>query len=916
MDDNHRRISELFLAARKQPPEARRGFLERACPDSPEIRSNVENMLERETNPPDFLKTNAMQEGSLAASISTPEQIGPFHIEGVLGEGGMGVVYLAEQQEPVRRKVALKVLRVGLATPKLVARFEAERQLLASFNHPSVAGVHDGGTTEQGLPYLVMEYVDGESITNYCDKNRLTVAQRLELFKQVCSGVQHAHQNAIIHRDLKPTNILIAEIDGTPVPKIIDFGIAKTLSRRPGDSTPTTECGQVVGTPEYMSPEQTWSNGHAVDTRSDVYSLGVVLYELLSGCRPFDSNVAEVGVPEALRQRIRNEDPAPLGRRLAQRKDEARSIAEKRRTEPAGLTAQLRGELEWIVARSLEKEPGRRYGAPSELVADIDRHLNHEAVLAGPPSHLYRLRKVARRHRGSVTAGLTMALLLVGFSTTVAFQNNRVVNERRALEKVTEYLVGMLGSQSATERRLNNLEDYHIVDRARETIGWLDDQPASRARIKHMLGRHYMNLHLYRDARDLLEESHTELAATLGSDHEETLRAQDSLALLYLKNREIDRSYRLRFEVLDRRRKTLGEDHPDTLVSLRWLAKYRFGRGESGEAEAVARALIAGSTRRWGPSHSETLLAESLRAAALIEMGRTDEAESLLVDLQPRMLQVLGERHLETTVTSYNLALAHADRGDRASALEQLRLATERGLHIGQKLEEDPILAAFAGNPEFESISRLYGLNLRNRWPQLEFVASEHRDAGRFVESLEVSLDLFQAKRRVLGKDHINTLIAEYAVIDALAEAGKYTEAEAQGKAFIERLEELMANPPKAFRPREREDAGLHADAQWNLAQEYMRRDAYSLAVPVLESARNTYESDYDPAFVAFADACLFSARGEAKQALDHLEKAAAQGFDIAYWLDGDLALKPLYGHPRFEAAAAEIRKRAAASAP
>ncbi len=910
MDENHQRISELFLAARKQPPPDRRAFLEQACPDSPEIRETVEKMLEREGSPPSFMKTDAMRDGTLAASISVPRQIDSFHIKEVLGEGGMGVVYLAEQQEPVRRRAALKVIRLGLATPKLVARFEAERQLLASLNHPNVAGIFDGGTTEQGLPYLVMEYVDGEPITSYCDRKRLTVPQRLDLFKQVCAGVQHAHQNAIIHRDLKPNNVLVGDVDGNPVPKIIDFGIAKTLNPQPGDATPTTEFGQVIGTPEYMSPEQTYPSGHSVDTRTDVYTLGVMLYELLAGLRPFDASASEVGDHDTLRQRIRTEDPPSMVQRLNARKEEASTSAEKRRTDVSDLTSQLRGELDWIVATALAKEPERRYSSPADLAADLDRHLVDEPVLAGPPSRVYQLKKLARRHRGSVAIGLVLALLLVGFSTTVALQNRRVVKERTALEEVTEYLIGMLGAPTPTEGRLGMHEEYQILDRARETIARLDDQPQLRARMMQMLGRYYVGLGLLRDAETLLVDSHAALRDELGDDDPTTLKALDTVAYLRAEAGEADLSYRLRQEVLERRRENLGEDHPDTLSSRRWLAKHLAGQRNFTEAEIEARKVAAGYARTWGPDHPETLAAQAVWCSQLIELGRLDEAEPALLELREQLARVLGERHYETSVATYNLAVLYAQRGDRSSALRHLARAVENGLHIAQNLTASPELATLAGDLEFEAINRRYALNSTDGWAGLELAVAQHNDAERFEASLASSKELLDARRRVLGANHMTVLWTELGVAEPLTRLNRHEEAEARLRDLVNRLEALMANPLSGFRPKRREDVGLWANTQWELAQTLMRRDAYADAVPLLENARGYYATDYFPAELAFFDACVHSARGERERALQLMEEAVAQGFDSVSWLDYDLALKPLYGNPRFEAAAAKIRKR------
>src|SRR5580658_5714272 len=327
--------------------------------------------------------------------------IGGYHLLQPIGQGGMGEVWLAEQKQPVRRRVALKLIKAGMDTREVVARFESERQALALMNHPAIAKVFDAGSTPQGRPYFVMEYVTGMPITDYCDKHKLTMRQRLELFVLVCEGVQHAHQKAIIHRDLKPSNILIGEVDGKATPKIIDFGVAKATAQRLTVETMFTRAGAILGTPGYMSPEQADSAGVDVDTRTDVYSLGVVLFELLVGARPLDFH--GLAFDEILR-RLREQDAPRPSTKLRTLGGQSGATAQDRGADPPTLARQLRGDLDAIALKALEKDRSRRYGTPSELAADIRRYLNHEAVLAVAPSMAYRGRKFARRYRGALAA--------------------------------------------------------------------------------------------------------------------------------------------------------------------------------------------------------------------------------------------------------------------------------------------------------------------------------------------------------------------------------------------------------------------------------------------------------------------------------------------------------------------------------
>ena len=362
---------------------------------------------------------------TVAGATSAGAVVGPYHLLQLAGEGGMGEVWIAEQKEPVRRRVALKVIRAGMDTREVVARFTAERQALALMDHPAIAKVFDAGSTAEGRPYFVMEYVPGMAITEYCDRHKLTLRERLELFARVCEGVQHAHRKAIIHRDLKPSNILVSEVDGKPMPKIIDFGVAKATAQRLTAGTMLTRLGTVIGTLEYMSPEQADSGGEDIDTRADVYSLGVILYELLVGARPLD--YGKLALADVLR-RLREEDtPRPSTKFRTAAADSA-AIARNRRTEPATLTRQLRGDLDAITLKALEKDRARRYGSPSELAADLQRYLRDEPVSAGPATMMYRARKFVSKHRWWIAAAAVFVAMLVAgvaVSTWEAVRANR-----------------------------------------------------------------------------------------------------------------------------------------------------------------------------------------------------------------------------------------------------------------------------------------------------------------------------------------------------------------------------------------------------------------------------------------------------------------------------------------------------------
>jgi serine/threonine protein kinase len=445
------REEAIFNGAKVLPSSERAGYLAAACGQDVALRERITVLLQSHERAADFLEPcDVTQRGPATMVVTAPsekpgDQIGHYKIREQLGEGGCGVVYVAEQTEPVRRRVALKVIKLGMDTRSVIARFEAERQALAMMDHPNIARVLDAGTTETGRPYFVMELVRGIKLTDYCDQHQLNTAERLDLFIQVCHAVQHAHQKGIIHRDLKPSNILVTLHDGVPVPKVIDFGIAKATEGRLTDLTVYTELHQFIGTPAYMSPEQAEMSGLDIDTRSDIYSLGVLLYELLTGRTPFDpKELLQAGLDE-MRRTIREKEPERPSTRLSTLiAADLTAVAKRHGAEAPRLIHLIRGDLDWIVMKALEKDRTRRFETANALASDLQRFLRNEPVEARPPSSVYRLQKLMRRNKTVFAAGGAVAAALVfGLGLSLYL----FVQERKALHKEKDALIRAVAAE-------------------------------------------------------------------------------------------------------------------------------------------------------------------------------------------------------------------------------------------------------------------------------------------------------------------------------------------------------------------------------------------------------------------------------------------------------------------------------------
>ncbi|MGQ0733863.1 MAG: tetratricopeptide repeat protein [Acidobacteriota bacterium] len=650
---------------------------------------------------------------------------GPYRLLQPLGEGGMGHVWLAEQVQPIHRQVAIKVVKAGMDTAHVVARFEAERQALALMDHPAIARVFDAGSTPEGRPYFAMEYVKGEPITTYCDRHRLTTRERLALFIQVCDGVQHAHQKAIIHRDLKPSNVLVTLQDDRPVPKIIDFGVAKAMTQHLTDRTLHTELGVLVGTPEYMSPEQAEMGGLDVDTRTDVYALGVILYELLTGSLPFDARALRQKGLDEIRRTIREVEPARPSTRITKNGSTSEHVAQNRRTEPARLVGQLRGDLDWITMRALEKDRTRRYATANDLSTDIGRTFRSEPVSAGPPGATYRVGKFVKRHQYGVTAAAALVVVLVVFAAVMAVQAQRIARERdranreaeratieaAAAKQVSDFLAGLFKVSDPSDARGSSVTAREILDKgARDIDQTLRDQPDVQARLQATMGEVYTNLGVYGAAQTLLEQAVATRERRLGDDNLETLTAMNQLANVYWFLGQFDKAEPLYHRVVDGRRRVLGDEHPDTLrakfdlgslyvLQKRWddadylvrstldvqtrvlgdghpdtlaslgsLQSLYYAQGRYAEAEPVALRALQADTRALGPDHPGVLTDMHNLATIYDKLGKQGPAEALYLETIAGERRVLGEHHPRTAVTQYALAAMYATQGRHAEA--------------------------------------------------------------------------------------------------------------------------------------------------------------------------------------------------------------------------------------------------------
>jgi serine/threonine protein kinase/tetratricopeptide (TPR) repeat protein len=873
-----------------QDPQERAAFLDRACAENPGLRRNVESLLSAYTAG-QFLESPAP---ALAVTVVDPITecpgtiIGPYKLLEQIGEGGFGVVFMAEQQQPVRRKVALKVLKPGMDTRQVVARFEAERQALALMDHPHIAHVFDGGETPTGRPYFVMELVKGVPITEFCDQNRLTPRQRLELFLSVCQAVQHAHQKGIIHRDVKPSNVLVVSHDGTPVVKVIDFGVAKALGQELTDKTLFTGFAQMIGTPLYMSPEQAGQSGLDIDTRTDIYALGVLLYELLTGTTPFDKERLRTAGFDEMRRIIREEEPAKPSTRISTLGQAAATVSANRQSDPRRLSQLCRGELDWIVMKALEKDRNRRYESASALAADVQRYLHDEPVQACPPTVAYRLRKFVRRNKGVIAVGLAgisvVLLAIIGLAVNnwmVTHEKEeketalaRAVREKeradqnldkakqnldKAKKAVRAYLEHTAGNPRLRVADLNDLRK----DLLTSAIPFLEEFVRQEGKDRGLREEHawaYYQLALVWGEVGKIEKALASykqaqsLYAGLSADYPAEVVYKVQLAegynnqgVLLLAENRLDETEKALRRARDIRQKLVAAfpKNPAHLSSLGGtLHNLSNLERKRGNLDAVRRLLLqaiehqqaaveaAKNNKKPNATYREFLAnAYGNLSVVLRDLGKWDEAEAAHQQVErvyKDLLATVGApRHRASLAKTYNnLGNLKTSRGKYAEAAEAYREA----LKIAEKLAAD-----FPSVPEYRqglagSYHNLAGVlwNLRT-FPEAERAARQALDLRRQLANAFAIVPVY---RRDLADSHDLLGLV-------LGEQKKWAEEEAEYRKALNLREQLgKAHPATAA-------AGRLGASYINVGVWHLSNRRYQAALEWLNKAVTTLEPEW-----------------------------------------------------------------------
>jgi serine/threonine protein kinase/tetratricopeptide (TPR) repeat protein len=948
------RARDLFVAALRLTPEQWEEYLRRECGDDTALHDRAKALLRAHMDAGSFLDRPAAApvQGEHVVADGPGVAVGPYRLLEVIGEGGMGTVWMAEQTAPVRRLVALKLVKPGLDSRPVLARFEAERQALALMDHPNIAKVHDAGTTDACRPYFVMELVKGVPITAYCDAHRLTPRQRLELFIPVCEAIQHAHQKGIIHRDVKPSNVLVARYDDKPVPKVIDFGVAKAVGSADGvtrltERTLHTGFGAVVGTVEYMSPEQASFNQLDVDTRSDIYSLGVLLYELLTGGPPFGrSDVDTVGLLETLRL-IREQDPPRPSTRLSTA-HRLPALAINRGTEPKRLAAQVRGELDWIVMKALEKDRNRRYATAHDLAQDVRSYLAHEPVAAGPPGRAYRVRKLVQRHRRALIALSAVVVALLAGITVATWQ--AVVAVHAQADAVASATTAKLAKQSAEARadetravldfvqnrilaaarpkgREGGLgRDVSVRRAVEEAVRFVDtsfaSQPLVEARLRMTMGSSFLYLGDAKAATEQFETARDLYTGHLGAGALDTLRSVNQVAVGYSALSRYEDALRLHQETLPLLADQLGPNHPEVLQAMNNLAVSLVDCGKPADAASLHERTLKLRTAVLGPDDADTHRSMHNLAICYAALGQHDDALRLREKVLPLLKASLGVDHPETLMAMSNLANSYdtARRHEDALALHEATLALRTDT-LGpdhpdtlQSMNNLAVTCAYLGRHErarelreqlVRIMSDTLGLEHAETHRSMSNLAWTYCSLRRYQDALDFFEKALAFRRRTLPPDHRDTLLTMWGVATSLVNLGRGAEAvpiidecvnRAAGKPVDRRLIPGVMDLRLRHFKSVNDAAGCRSTAEmWEKLQRTDAAGQYNAAR--YRAATAAVIRATDPSLAGDGQAAA-----EADRAMAWLTRAVAAGYKDVANLTKDKDLDALHGREDFRA--------------
>jgi len=808
------RASEIAAAARALAPEQRAAFLEMQCAGDPDMRRRVQILLAVEGSPglsetidPSTAPGSHSSHTPLVEAPKMPREIGPYKLLEQLGEGGFGTVWLAEQSAPVRRRVAIKIIKPGMDSRAIVARFEQERQALAIMDHPNIAKVLDAGTAPDGRPFFVMEYVAGEAITTYCDKSRLDVKTRLELFTGVCDGVQHAHHKGIIHRDIKPSNVLVTIASGTATIKIIDFGVAKALSHTLTDKTIFTEHGQILGTPEYMSPEQAEMGAMDIDTRTDVYSLGVLLYELLTGALPFEARELRSKGYNEIQRIIREVDPPKPSTKLRSLGAKSAEVAKQRHMKIEDLEGQLRRELEWIPLKAMRKDRQDRYASPLAMADDIRNHLAGRPLVAGPVSAMYRARKFVTRNRLPVAAAaaVLLAILAGGLLSTIGFvqasrqrdradaQARLATEEASRLRQVNLYITSMLGSANPASGDKKNVTVRELLDDAVKKLdgGALKDQPRNEAALRAVIAATYRSLSLWDQAEPQWKKALELDKSASGAAGAEAAISLAGLGQVQLDTGRLNEAGASLKEALASQRAALKPDDfhlGDTINNLGLLAELT---GDLKSAEAQYREAL--SIYQKNPQDTPRIAdATSNLAGVLFKSGDRAKALELATEAMAIRKKTSGDQSVDVWNSLANIATMQEATDDLPAAEKTRRdalalakmlvddkhrmvvtstsaLARTLWLRGGNSLVE----AADVQSRALELAKAVDGDNSASVAVATDMLACISRDRGEYDRAIELFRAALAVRRQLVSGDHPDVAAAMSQLADALNRAGK-----------------------------------------------------------------------------------------------------------------------------------------------